>query len=141
MKNLVATALVALALTGCGTQLAPVSAVSAGGAMGASAKRQEIQLYGSFVRGKVLAAKTVTHKDQQGKPYQFQVLTVDAVDTKDKLNGHGKIVFRVFTGQPLAKVGQVVESFVSYTVIESGTGAFVNKPGRPFSAGDLTIVG
>jgi hypothetical protein len=141
MKNVVAAALVALALTGCGAQAVSVSAVSAGGAMASSAKRQEIQLYGSFVRGKVLAAKTVTNQDSQGKPYQYQLLTVDAVATGDRLDGHGKIVFRVFAGQPLAKVGQVVESFVSYTVIESGTGAFVNKPGRPFSAGDLTIVG
>lgn len=141
MKNLVAATLVALALTGCGAQVVPVSAVSAGGAMANSAKRQEIQLYGSFVRGKVIAAKTISRKDQQGQPYQFQELTVDAIATEGKLNGHGKIVFQVFAGQPIAKVGQVVESFVNYTVIESGTGAFVNKPGRPFTAGDLTIVG
>lgn len=141
MKNLVAATLVALSLTGCGAQVAPVSAVSAGGAMANSAKRQEIQLYGSHVRGKVIAAKTMTRKDPQGKAHQFQQLTVEAIRQGDRLDGHGTIVFQVLTGQPLAKVGQVVESFVNYTVIESGTGAFVNKPGRPFTTGDLTIVG
>ncbi|MNS68455.1 hypothetical protein D3C72_1017370 [compost metagenome] len=141
MKNLVAAALIALALTGCGAQAVSVSAVSAGGAMASSAKRQGIQLYGSFVRGKVIAAKTITRKDQQGKVHQFQQLTVDAIAQGDRLDGHGTIVFQVLAGQPLAKVGQVIESFVNYTVIESGTGAFVNKPGRPFTAGDLKIVG
>src|SRR5687768_16060404 len=113
MKNLAAIALVALTLTGCGAQLAPVS-TAAPSAVTASAKRDELQLYGSFIRGKVLAAKTLTQQDENGKAFEFQELTVDARPRKGELGERGKIVFRVITGNPLAKVGQTVDTFVNY---------------------------
>jgi hypothetical protein len=141
MKTLAAIALIALTLTGCGTQLAPASTTAglAAKSVTASAKREGIQLYGSFIIGKVLAAKTLTHQDENGKTFQFQELTVDA-KAHERGDEHGKIIFRVITGNPLATVGQTVESFVNYTVISRDGGTFINTPGKPFMAHDLKIV-
>ena len=139
MMKIAAVALTALVLTGCGTQLAPVSTVTAKH-VAASAKRDHLQLYGSFIQGKVLKAETLTHQDENGKAFQFQELTVDAKGVRASERDHGKIVFRVITGNPLAKKGDVVDTFVNYTVIDAKTGKFVNTPGKPFWAHDLEIV-
>lgn len=139
MKNLAAIALAALVLTGCGVQTAPTAVLSKG-AVAASAERHEIQLYGSWVQGKVLAAKRLTHRDEAGKTLVFQELTVHSTKRERPGDPHGPIVFRVTTGAPLAKVGQTVATFVNYTLIDSRTNTFVNKPGKPFWALELEIV-
>lgn len=137
MTKLAALALAALVLAGCGTQAMPGAAV-APGAMTASATRPQVHTYGSFVKGPVLVVKLLSAPDGQGGTYTYQQLTVDATSSRP-FNGKGKIVFTVPSDAPRVKVGQVVETFVSYTLIEAGR--FVNTPGRPYQAGDLTIDG
>lgn len=140
MKHLTAIALVALALTGCGTQPATVSPLQAG-TVAASGKRQELQLYGSFIVGKVLKAKTITERNEKGQAFQFQELTVDVDPKGGKSGQHGKIIFRVIMGNPRVEAGQVVDTFVNYTVIDGRTNTFINKPGKPFWAYRLKVVG
>jgi hypothetical protein len=144
MNKLATLALVALMLTGCGTQGLPTAGAPrrAAAAVTASADRSadEIQLYGAFIVGKVREARRLTNKDENGKPFVFQELVVDAKSARFEDGPHGKVVFRVITGNPIAKVGQTVETFINYPVISAKTNTFINKPGKPFWAHDLTIV-
>lgn len=144
MNKLATLALVALTLTGCGTQgLSTTGAPrTAAAAVTASADRSanEIQLYGAFIVGKVLSAKRLTNQDETGKTFVFQELVVDAKSARFDDGPHGKVVFRVITGNPLAKVGQKVETFINYPLISAKTNTFINKPGKPFWSHDLKIV-
>lgn len=144
MNKLVTLALVALSLTGCGTRALPTAGAprTAAAAVAASADRSadEIQLYGAFIVGKVLTAKRLTNRDETGKTFVFQELVVDARSARFEDGPHGKVVFRVITGNPIAKVGQTVETFINYPVVSAKTNTFINKPGKPFWAHDIQIV-
>jgi hypothetical protein len=141
MNKLATLALVALMLTGCGTQgLSTTGAPRVStGAVAASADH-EIHLYGAFIVGKVRSAKRLTNQDETGKTFVFQELVVDAKSARFDDGPHGKVVFRVITGNPIAKVGQTVETFLNYPTVSARTNTFINKPGKPFWVHDLTIV-
>lgn len=140
MTKLAALALATLVLAGCGTQAVP-GALVAPKAMTASAAHQHINTYGSWVKGPVRAVKLITEHDEKGQPYTYQQLTVDSEGQDRPLDAKGTIVFTVPSDAPRVKVGQVVETFVSYTVIDAATHSFVNTPGRPYRAIDLTVDG
>jgi hypothetical protein len=142
MNKLATLALVALMLTGCGTQAVPTASAPRTAAVKASADRpaDEIQLYGAFIIGKVREARRLTNQDENGKSFVFQELVVDARSARFDDGPHGKVVFRVITGNPIAKVGQTVETFINYPVISAKTNTFINKPGKPFWAHDIQIV-
>lgn len=143
MTKLAALALVALSLTGCGAHALPSAApvaASAQSAASASAADHEIHLYGAFIVGKVTGAKTLSVKDESGKAFPYQVLTVDAKPGRDNVPGpHGRVVFRVGTGSPLATVGQTVSAFVNYPVVDGRTNTFINTPNRPYQVMDIKI--